>query len=79
MPHTSSRAWQADVHIGLYGLLQSRAPLLRPRPATWGVGTPALAAHLGAIALADGTATVYGTQERTALEEHAMAGLMAHL
>ncbi len=76
---TSSRGWQADVHIGLYGLLQSRAPLLRPRPATWGGGTPALAAHLGAIVLADGTPAAYGTQERTALEERAVAGLMARL
>ena len=74
---TSSRGWQADVHIGLYGLLQSRAPLLRPRPATWGGGTPALAAHLGAIVLADGIPAAYGTQERTALEERAVAGLMA--
>ena len=75
---TSSRGWQTDVHIGLYGLLQSRAPLFRPRPATWGGGTPALAAHLGAIVLADGTPAAYGTQERTALEERAVAGLMAH-
>ena len=75
---TFSRGWQADVHIGLYGLLQSRAPLLRPRPATWGGGTPALAAHLGAILLADGTPAAYGTQERIALEERAVAGLMAH-
>ena len=65
------------LHIGLYGLLQSRAPLLRPRPATWGGGTPALAAHLGAIVLADGIPAAYGTQERTALEERAVAGLMA--
>jgi len=75
---TLSRGWQADVHIGLYGLLQSRAPLLRPRPTTWGGGTPALAAHLGAIVLADGTPAAYGTQERTAFEERAVAGLMAH-
>ena len=75
---TPIRGWQADVHIGLHGLLESRAPLLRPRPVTWGSGTPALAAHLGAIALADGTAVPYGTQERTALEARAVAGLMAH-
>ena len=80
MPHTgtSSRGWQADVHVGLHGLLQSRASLLRPRPATWGSGTPALAAHLGAIALADGIAVPYSTQERTALERRAQAGLLAH-
>ena len=80
MPHTetSSRGWRADVHVGLYGLLQSRASLLRPRPATWGSGTPALAAHLGAIALADGIAVPYSTQERTALERRAQAGLLAH-
>lgn len=52
--------------------------MLRPRPATWGGGTPALAAHLGAIALADGTAVPYSTQERTALERRAQAGLLAH-
>ena len=80
MPHTgtSSRGWQADVHVGLHGLLQSRASLLRPRPATWGSGTPALAAHLGAIALADGIAVPYSTQERTALERRAQAFLLAH-
>ena len=75
---TSGHGWQADVHIGLYGLLQSRAPLLRPRPATWGGGTPALAAHLGAITLSDRSTVPYGTLERTALEDRAVAGLLAH-
>ena len=28
--------------------------------------------------MADGTAIAYGTQERTALEDHAVAGLLAH-
>ena len=58
---TSGHGWQADVHIGLYGLV----PLLRPRPATWGGGTPA---HLGGITLSDGSAVPYGTLERTALK-----------
>ena len=44
---TSSRGWQTDVHIGLYNLLQSRAPLFGPRPATWGGGTPALGCTFG--------------------------------
>ena len=37
-----------------------------------------MAAHLGAIALADGIAVPYSTQERTALERRAQACLLAH-
>ena len=37
-----------------------------------------MAAHLGAICLADRAAVPYGTPERTALEDRAVAGLMAH-
>ena len=69
MPLTSDRLPRAC-------MVSCRAErLLRPRPAIWGGGTPALAAHLGAIT--DGSVVPYGTLERTALERCAVAGLLA--
>ena len=55
--------------------------MLKPRPDTGGGGgggIPALAAHLGATVVAVGTTVPYGTQQRTALEERTVAGLLAH-
>ena len=74
---STDRGWQEDVYRGLYGLLEDRAPLLRPRAARWGASTE-LAAHLGSLACADGTQVTHGTDARTVLERRAQAGLLAH-